>query len=193
MNLLPSLATPLVIAIDIQREYITPGRPFRLNGIEPALENCRRVLEHAREERWPIAHTRHLQDSHLFNADTEYSRFIEGFEPLPHEMVFVKNMLSCFSSPEFAKMMETAKRHPIYVIGFNAQMCCLSTLVDGFHRGHRMSLVADATWARSTALGDERESYPWIKQILAVYADIVDTEEVLAIGGRQTMYAGLER
>ena len=45
------LETPLLIAIDIQREYITPGRPYCLNGVDESLENCRDILAHARLER----------------------------------------------------------------------------------------------------------------------------------------------
>lgn len=176
---LPVNPTPLLLSMDIQREYVAKGRPFYLDGIEPVLDNCRRLLAHARESRWPVIHMRHIQDSHLFNKDLPYSRFIEGFEPLAHEMVFTKHMFSCFSNPEFAAFMGTTWSHPVYVMGFNAQMCCLSTVVDALHRGMRLNFIADASLARSTALGDEQESYNWIKEILGVYADLVDTESVL--------------
>ena len=52
---------PLLIAIDIQREYTPVGRPYYINGVEPSVENCRRILSHARDQRWPVAHVRHVQ------------------------------------------------------------------------------------------------------------------------------------
>ena len=177
---LPLDPTPLLLLIDIQQEYIAKGRPFHLKGIQPALDNCARVLAHARQHQWPIVHVRYIQESHLFNKDLPYSRFIEGFEPLAHETVFTKNMFSCFSDSLFTAFMATARHHPVYVMGFNAQMCCLSTLVDALHRGMRLNFIADASLARATALGDEQQSYAWIKEIMSVYADLVDTEMVLS-------------
>ena len=51
--------TPLLIAIEIQREYTTKGRPYFMEGIDESLENCRKVLTHAREKNWTVAHVRH--------------------------------------------------------------------------------------------------------------------------------------
>jgi len=186
----PINPTPLLLLIDIQREYIAKGRPFCLNGIEPALENCRSLLAHGRENQWPIVHVRYLQDSHLFNEDLPYSRFIEGFEPLAHEMVFTKHMFSCFSDLEFTAFMGTTTHHPVYVMGFNAQMCCLSTVVDALHRGMRLNFISDASLARATALGDEQQSHAWVMEILSIYADIVDTESVLARFGTRSALPG---
>ncbi len=80
---------PLLIAMDIQREYTTEGRPYFINGVEPSVKiingvepsvkNCRRVLDHARAQRWPVAHVRHLQGGHVFSETLDYSRFVEGF------------------------------------------------------------------------------------------------------------------
>ncbi|MDA0261845.1 MAG: isochorismatase family protein, partial [Proteobacteria bacterium] len=122
---------PLLIAIDIQREYTTEGRPYFINGVEPSVKNCQRVLEHARAQRWPVAHIRHLQSGHVFNETMAYSRFVEGFEPLPHEFVFTKNNFSCYTNTAFAELLESARRGKIYVIGYNSLMCCLSTIIEG--------------------------------------------------------------
>ncbi len=176
---LPVNPTPLLLCIDIQQEYVAKGRPYCLHGIEPALENCRRLLDHARKCQWPIVHVRHIQESHLFNPELPYSRFIEGFEPLAHEMVFTKHMFSCFSNADFATFMDTARHHPVYVMGFDAQMCCLSTLVDALHRGMRFNFIADASFARQTSLGDEQESYEWVREILSIYANLVETDEII--------------
>lgn len=42
----------ILVLIDIQKEYVTPGRPFYLSGIEPSLENSRQLLEFARKNDW---------------------------------------------------------------------------------------------------------------------------------------------
>lgn len=175
-------AVPILVLIDIQREYTAKGRPFHLEGIEPSLENCRKILAHARAQSWPIAHVRHLGASHIFNEATDWSLFVEGFEPQAGEMLFTKRKLSCFSDDAFAKMMETARENPVYVVGYNAQMCCLSTVIDAFHRGMKLKFVRDASWARATQRGSEGEVYPWIADTIGIYAELVETAAVLADG-----------
>jgi ureidoacrylate peracid hydrolase len=177
------MRTPILVNIDIQREYTTPGRPFYLTGIEPSLRNCGLLLLHARDGSWPVIHVRHIQKKgHLFDEAMEFSRFVEGFEPLPSEPVFTKSNLSCYSDEGFSRMMESAYHDQVYIVGYNSLMCCLSTLVDAFHRGHRLNYVADASLARATRSADEQEAHRHATEILSIYANIVATDEVLAVG-----------
>jgi ureidoacrylate peracid hydrolase len=185
--------TPILINIDIQREYTTPGRPFYLNGIEPSLSNCRLLLDHARKSRWPVIHVRHLQTrGHLFDEAMEFSRFVEGFEPLASEPVFTKAKLSCYSDEGFARMMESAYHDQVYIAGYNSLMCCLSTLVDAYHRGHRLNFVADASLARATRHADEQGAHVHATDILSIYANVVSTGKVLAIRREGELSAAME-
>ena len=82
-----------LIVIDIQKEYITPGRPFYLNGIQENLENAKKVLKFCRAKSdWSIAHVQHFRqedDAAIFNRhQPEFSGFVEGFEPLKGEYYF---------------------------------------------------------------------------------------------------------
>lgn len=89
----------ILILVDIQKEYITPGRPFFLNGIEPSLENCRRLLVHARKNHWELIHIQHSNGSSAarFNPTDPHFDFVEGFEPIADEKRFVKTDFSCYS------------------------------------------------------------------------------------------------
>ena len=53
------MAKNVLILIDIQQEYNTEDRPFYLHGIKPSLENCRRMLQFARDNDWEIIHIQH--------------------------------------------------------------------------------------------------------------------------------------
>ena len=174
--------TKLVIAIDIQREYVTPGRPFYLNGIEGPLANCRRVIDHARAMSWPFAHVRHIQQGHVFNEDLPYSRFIEGFEPLGHEAVFTKSNLSCYSDPHFQHFMGSIRDEEVFLIGFNSTMCCLSTIIDGYHRGNKFIFVHDASLARATKHANEQDAHVHATDTISIYARTMTTDEVVALG-----------
>jgi nicotinamidase-related amidase len=167
------------VLIDVQREYTSPGRPFQIKSIGSSLANCRRMLDFARMHSWPIAHVRHLQDGHLFNESLEYSRFVEGFEPLPGEMLFTKSKLSCYSSQPFRSFMESARQEDVYLVGYNTQMCCLSTVVEGYHLGHRFNYVADASCARATPNACEQEAHRHAVDIVANYARVMLTDQVV--------------
>lgn len=173
---------PMLVAIDIQREYTTKGRPFYLNGIEESLENCRAILSHARDQRWPVAHIRHIQKGHVFSETNSCSRFVEGFEPLPHEFVFTKNNFSCYRCGGFEKFMEWSRSVRIFIIGYNSLMCCLSTIIDGYNRGHELTFVHDASLARATSNADERSAHLHATDIIKLYSEVVSSVDVLAIG-----------
>ena len=87
----------VLVVIDVQREYVTPGRPFHIKSIGPSLENAKNMLTHARGEGWPIVHVRHLQDGEIFNRESEFSDFVEGFAPQAGELEISKGNYSCFS------------------------------------------------------------------------------------------------
>jgi ureidoacrylate peracid hydrolase len=173
------LETPLLIAIDIQREYITPGRPYCLNGVDESLENCRDILAHARARRWQIAHVRHVQPGPLFNENHAATQFVKGFEPLPHEYLFTKNNFSAYSNTGFARFMEHSRPEQVYIIGYNSLMCCLSTIIEGYHRGHELTFVKDASLARATPAANEAEAHVHATHIISFYANVMAADEVM--------------
>ena len=177
---------PLLIAIEIQREHTTLGRPYFMEGTDESLENCRAVLTHAREKNWSIAHVRHEQPGSIFGQSHAATQFVKGFEPLPHEHLFTKGNFSCYSNPGFEQFMETSRPEQVYLIGYSSLMCCLSTIVEGYHRGHELSFVTDASLARATPNAqrptpnaEEKTAHMHATHIISFYAFLVETSEVL--------------
>lgn len=170
---------PLLIAIEIQREYTTRGRPYFMEGIEESLENCRKILAHAREQNWTIAHVRHEQPGSVFGQTQAATQFVKGFEPLPREYLFTKSNFSCYSNPGFEKFMETSRPDQVYLIGYSSPMCCLSTIVEGYHRGHELTFVTDASLARATPNAEEKTAHLHATHIISSYANLVETHQVL--------------
>lgn len=170
---------PTVVFVDMQQEYIATPRLLAIPGIEPALVNCRRVLDHARKMGLPIAFTRLLDDSAFFNRATPFVQWIEGFEPQRNEMIFERSSPSCFSSELFASLMNQ-NRGGIVLAGFAGESACLSTLVDAYHRGHNIAYLADAS--ASHALDDMTadEVHRAVSKVSGVYGDIYETSEWIA-------------
>lgn len=149
----------ILVVIDIQCEYVTAGRPFHIASIAPSLANAQVLLQHARKNAWPIVHVQHMQDGAIFNRDSEYSDFVDGFAPIEGETQVAKGNYSSFSSPDFTNFVkaqvEADASCEFIVVGYGTTMCCLSTIVEGYHRGYSFALVEDATAA--LASGDLTE------------------------------------
>lgn len=169
-----------LVVIDVQREYITPGRGFHIAGIDHSLKNAKRMLDHARAQGWPIMHVQHLQDGELFNRTSEFSHFVEGFHQLEGEDVAAKSKFSAFSSPAFAKFAQDHADDEFLVIGYGTTMCCLSTIIEGFHRGHQFTLVEDACAARAAQAFSEESMHEHAVAILSTFARISCTDDEIS-------------
>jgi nicotinamidase-related amidase len=174
-----SSSVPTVVFVDMQQEYMATPRLLAIPDIEPALANCRRVLDHSRSVGLPIAFVRLLDDSAFFNRATPFVRWIEGFEPLRNEMTFERSSPSCYASELFASLMNQ-NRGGIVLAGFAGQSACLSTLIDAHHRGHKAAYLVDAS--ASHALDDMTayEVHRAISKISGVYGDVYETSDWIA-------------
>jgi nicotinamidase-related amidase len=174
-----SAEIPTVVMVDIQQEYIAAPRLLAIPDIEPALANCRMVLEHSRKIGLPIAFVRLLDDSAFFNRATPFVQWIEGFEPHRSEMIFERSSPSCYSSELFASLMDQ-NRGGIVLAGFAGESACLSTLVDAYHRGHKVTYLADAS--ASHALDDIAacDVHRSISKVCGLYGDVHETSEWIA-------------
>lgn len=170
---------PALVVVDIQREYITDGRRFRIAGIEPSLRNAARLLEHARAHDWPIVHVKHVQDGDLFGRGAATTDFVDGFQPRPGEAVAEKGNFSAYSSAAFRDFVAAHPAHEFVLMGYGTTMCCLSTIVDGHHRGQKFALVADACAARAAADLTEASMHQHAVAMLAPFARISETAREL--------------
>lgn len=168
-----------LIVIDIQREYISAGRSFHIGSIGPSLQNAYSVLQHARKERWPVIHVQHLQDGNLFNAKSDTSDFIDGFRPEEGEKHAIKGNYSSFSSPDFVNFINQHADHEFVVIGYGTTMCCLSTIVEGYNRGYKFTLIEDAAAALAANGNSEASMHEHAVAILKTFARITTTEQEL--------------
>ena len=178
----------ILVLIDIQKEYVTPGRPYYLSGIEPSLENSRQLLEFARKNDWERIHIQHSNGNaaERFNPQTEHFDFVDGFSPINSEKHFLKRDFSCYSSPEFSAyvsaLFTSEEPEPnIYLIGYNTVMCCLSTLEEARRKKHKMHLVKDATLAKAIAGVTENDMHQIMLDVYAAkgLASLVATVELI--------------
>ncbi len=180
---------PLVVFVDLQREYVTEGRAPALSRREPWWTNCLRLLEHARAQGLSVVHFRQLRREPFFNRTMPFADWIDEFRPRPHEMVFERSMPSCYSNESFATLLESLSRPYYLLAGLTGESSCLSTVMDSHHRGHRAVLVADASDSR--ALGDycEENVHGVVVEIAALFGEVVSTSDVVSrrVGGKPSL------
>ena len=174
-----SSSVPIVVFVDMQQEYLAQPRLLAISGIDSALDNCRKVLDHARQVGLPVAFTRTVSESPFFNRATPFVRWIEGFEPWRNEMVFERASPSCYSSEPFTALVNQS-RGGMLLVGFAGESACLSTLIDAFHRNHKVTYLCDAS--ASHALDDmpADDVHRAVSRISGLYGEVYETTDWIA-------------
>jgi nicotinamidase-related amidase len=139
-----------LICLDLQRDYVVPGRPrYAAENAEVAAA-CVRVLGHARDAGWRIVHSQLRQDDGARWPRELFSAPIEGLRPLISEPVFFRRGLSAFADPGFSSEMRTARGHEVFLVGFSLADTCLATVMAGLDEGLSFTLLEDAVGAGAT-------------------------------------------
>lgn len=136
------LNAPLLLCLDIQRGFLEPGLLHAPNAPR-ALVHGRRMLAHAREKRWRIAHCYLRAASGPASMSAHGARPIDGFEPHVREMVFERASLSAYGNRDFFELMDGVKTGAL-VTGLSASLTLLATTIDAFEHGHRLIFAGDA-------------------------------------------------
>jgi nicotinamidase-related amidase len=174
-----SSSVPIVVFVDLQQEYVAAPRLLAIPEIDRALDNCRTVLEHARRIGLPVAFVRMLSESAFFNRATPFVRWIEGFEPHRNEMIFERSSPSCYACEPFSTLMNQS-RGGIVLAGFAGESSCLSTLIDAFHRNHKVTYLCDASASHALEEVSADEIHRAVSKISGLYGDVYETDTWIA-------------
>lgn len=170
---------PLICFVDLQVEYVSPGRALAVEETDPWMENCRALLEFARSQRLPIAHFRQLRRDGSLNAATSFAAWIDEFRPRTSEMVFERSLPSCYSADGFAEMADNIDDPTLVIVGLTSSGACLATAIDCFHRQHACCFVADSSWSRPIGGIDARQSHAFSGEIIRQYSSVLSTNETM--------------
>ena len=185
----PSVIQTLVL-VDLQQEYIASPRVLALEETKGALANCRAALAHARAMGLPVAFVRWIDRTPIFNKASRFSRWIEGFEPHGVDMIFERNRPSCYASADFAEVIGGGGGSFV-LAGFAGEAACLATAIDGFHRGHGITFLADAS--ASHALDDiaAKDVHRVISTVAELYGEVLTTKSWIARTSRRNSWRGI--
>lgn len=180
---------PTLILVDLQQEYLAPHRPLGLKNPQSALGNCRQLLAEARACKWPVAFVRWAQCGTVFNHKGQFSGWLDGFNPTGSDMIFERQLPSCYSSSEFTEMMNDCCGRNALIAGFTGAIACLSTIVEGVSRQHSFTFIWDASASHAHRGKDESEAHGMATFVISSYAEIKSTKEVIKRFAEQRMSA----
>ncbi|HEY3799749.1 MAG TPA: cysteine hydrolase [Caulobacteraceae bacterium] len=156
-----------LICLDLQRDYVVPGRPKFDPGADAVAQACDRMLRHARDDGWRIVHAH--QQTGAVGDSSRFGAPIDGLRPLVREPIFMRAGLSAFSNPDFSEELGAARGAEVYLIGFSLSGSCLATALAAVDAGLNVSLVEDAVGAGPAApsVGQIARALlmPWVRLV----------------------------
>jgi nicotinamidase-related amidase len=166
---------PTLVLVDLHHELL--GGAETLGNTIPTemIANCRTALRHARASGIPVAFTRQVAPSASMLDSPIYPRWIEGFEPKRRDMVFDRQLPSCYASAEFRDMAGDIAGNYV-VAGQFGELSCLSTAIDALHRDHRPTFLTDAL---VSCVHEDLSAGAMLRalaRILSLYADVTRTQ-----------------
>lgn len=138
--------TPVLLCLDLQQEFITPGRPWSDPDGDEVVAMCAHIIEAARTAGWSLVHA-HLHQGAPMIAGHGLTQPIPGCEPRPGEVLLRRAGVSAYAHPDLDGILEGADAGSAFVIGFSAPMSMTATLFDAADRVHALSLIVDAVGA----------------------------------------------
>lgn len=178
-----------LVCIDLQREYVVPGRPLYSKAADGVAKAGSRLLAHARADGWRVVHTQLRHADGLFAPTGLFGAPIEGLRPRISEPVFFRSGLSAFSNPEFAAELRDAMGEEVYLIGFSLNHTCLATAFAAVDAGLSVTVVEDAMGVSPCAGVSEGRTGEIADAILAPFVRFATSDDL--IEANEPMGAGL--
>ena len=60
--------------------------------------------------------------------------------------------------------------------GFAGEVACLATAIDAFHRGHRLTFLADASASHPIEDTSAKDVHKFVTDLIALWAGVTDTD-----------------
>lgn len=176
-----------LLIIDIQNDYFENGANPLKESYEASL-NAAKVLEHFRENHWPVFHVKHISmrpGSTFFLPDTVGSEIHKHVFPLKDEKVVIKHYPNSFRDTELLKLLQERNVTNLTVCGMMTQMCVDATVRAAKDFGFEVTLIADACATKDLTIMNktvtaENVQNSFLAALNYFYAKVVSTNEYLS-------------
>ena len=143
-----ALSESALILIDCQNTY--REGVMKLDNVEVALQNVKKLLELAREHGTPVFHIQHDGGKGSpYDLNSRLGAIADEVAPVDGEYVIVKSFPNSFIQTSLDEALRKRGIENIILAGFMTHMCVNSTAHGGFNRGYNVTVVAEATATRA--------------------------------------------
>jgi nicotinamidase-related amidase len=142
-----ALRQSALVMIDCQNTY--RRGLMQLEGVEPALDEARRLLERVRALGVPVIHIQHDSGpGSPYDIRAEIGRIADKVKPLESEPVVVKHYPNSFVQTDLHERLQKLGVSNLVIAGFMTHMCVSSTARAALDLGYKAVVAADAAATR---------------------------------------------
>ena len=179
-----------MIVIDLLQGYTTEGSALFAPGVVECVKEMPEILEVARGKKVPIIHTRVLYTPPDYAdggvwikkapvlkdlvAGNPLAEFCEGCEPLPEEVLIVKQYASAFFGTSLIATLNGLGVDTLIITGCTTSGCIRATAVDTVQHGLRPICVRECIGDRHDGPHEAN-----LFDINAKYGDVISKAETL--------------
>ncbi|MBS0476698.1 MAG: cysteine hydrolase [Proteobacteria bacterium] len=147
------LSESALVIVDAQNTY--RGGVMQLVGVEPALDECARLLARARALKTPVIHIQHDSGpGSPYDVRAEIGAIADKVAPQAGEPVVIKNYPNSFIGTDLDAQLKAKGVRSLVVVGFMTHMCINSTARGAFNLGYAVTVPAAATATRALPAPD---------------------------------------
>lgn len=147
------LSESALVIVDAQNTY--RGGVMQLVGVEPALDECARLLARARALKTPVIHIQHDSGpGSPYDVRAEIGAIADKVAPQAGEPVVIKNYPNSFIGTDLDALLKAKEVRNLVVVGFMTHMCINSTARGAFNLGYAVTVPAAATATRALPAPD---------------------------------------
>lgn len=137
-----------LVLIDCQNTY--REGVMQLEGVEPALIQCQKLLARYRDAGRPVIHIQHDAGAGSpYDLNDRIGAIADVVKPRDGEPVVVKNYPSSFEKTNLDELLKGYGVEDVALAGFMTHVCINSTARAAFNHGYRATVVGNATATRS--------------------------------------------
>ncbi|HJO92352.1 MAG TPA: isochorismatase family cysteine hydrolase [Victivallales bacterium] len=160
-----------LIISDMQNDKVLPGSPLRVAGAKTTIPVILKALNVCRALKLPIFHI--VREYRPDGSDIEVTRLskfmevnkglvpgtpgcniVDELRPMPGEYKIVKNRFSAFMNTELDFILRRLNVNELVVCGTEYPGCIRTTVFDGISYGYNVTVLTDATSAKSQEIAD---------------------------------------
>jgi len=156
-----------LLIIDMQNDFLLPGRPLYVDGAMPTVPQIKKLLDYARTNDWTVIHVIREHDKNGINADkprrylfedgregycvagTEGAQIVEELHPMDNEIIIKKTRNSAFFGTNLDSVLRRLEIKNVVISGTQYPNCIRGTAADAMSYDYDVTVVTDCCSAKT--------------------------------------------